>query len=247
MAKQRVINTKFWSDSYITNLDPVEKLLFLYCLTNPYTNITGIYEVPLRNIAFDTGIEKEMVEKILKRFEEDKKIIYKDGWIIVINFIKHQIKNMKVIEGILNELNKIPEKICTLAIDYGYSIHSLSYLNLNLNLNSNLNLNLNSNLYNTCVKNKKIVFDCSNYKLKNINIELLKEKFPAVNVEREIKKMEAWLMANPKNRKSNYERFITNWLSRTQDRAKIPFESEEEKKKRLLEMLNKHKKQGGST
>jgi len=35
----------------------------------------------------------------------------------------------------------------------------------------------------------------------------------------EIKKMEAWLKANPKKRKKNYEPFIVNWLSKTQDRV----------------------------
>ena len=35
----------------------------------------------------------------------------------------------------------------------------------------------------------------------------------------EIKAMEAWLLANPNNTKSNYERFITNWLKRAQDKA----------------------------
>ena len=68
MAKNRYIDTKFWTDTYITNLDPIEKLLFLYALTNPHTNIAGIYEISIKQIAFDTGIDKEMVEKIFQRF-----------------------------------------------------------------------------------------------------------------------------------------------------------------------------------
>jgi hypothetical protein len=67
MAKQRYINTKFWRDSYIEDLDPTEKLLFLYLLTNPDTNICGVYELPLKIIAADTGIDKEMVKKLLNR------------------------------------------------------------------------------------------------------------------------------------------------------------------------------------
>ena len=31
--------------------------------------------------------------------------------------------------------------------------------------------------------------------------------------------MDVWAKANPKNRKSNWRRFIANWLSRTQDKA----------------------------
>ena len=63
-----MINTRFWIDDYISHLDPTEKLMFLYFLTNPLTDICGVYEIPLKNIALDTGIDKEMVEKIIKRF-----------------------------------------------------------------------------------------------------------------------------------------------------------------------------------
>ena len=73
MAKERYINTKFWDDSYIVKLDPIEKLLFIYLLTNPLTNICGIYEVSLRRIAFDTGIEEEVILTLLRRFEEKRK------------------------------------------------------------------------------------------------------------------------------------------------------------------------------
>ena len=51
------------------------------------------------------------------------------------------------------------------------------------------------------------------------------EAFPAVNIEQQLNKAAVWVMANPKNRKSNYARFLSNWLSRVQDRA--PRASEE--------------------
>jgi len=43
--------------------------------------------------------------------------------------------------------------------------------------------------------------------------------YPAVNVPREILAAEAWLAANPANAKKNGARFLTNWLSRAQERA----------------------------
>lgn len=45
------------------------------------------------------------------------------------------------------------------------------------------------------------------------------EAYPAVDLKIELAKAAGWIMANPKNRKSNYARFLTNWLSRSQDRA----------------------------
>lgn len=44
--------------------------------------------------------------------------------------------------------------------------------------------------------------------------------YPACNINVELAKMKEWIMSNPaKGKKSNYRRFITNWLSRTQDKG----------------------------
>lgn len=141
MAKQRYINTRFWDDGYIVTLDPIEKLLFIYFLTNPLTEMSGAYEIPLRRIAFDTGIDADMVLKIIRRFADEDKIIYRDGWILVCNFIKHQAINPKIQTGIEMSVSRCPDWIkdrLTIAYD------SLSHLNSNSNLNSNLNSNSNS-------------------------------------------------------------------------------------------------------
>jgi hypothetical protein len=98
MAKKRYINTVFWDDSYISNLDPSEKLIFIYLITNPCTNISGVYQIPVKRISLDTGLEKDMVIKILERFQNDQKIIYRDGWISIKNFIKHQNHNSPLIK-----------------------------------------------------------------------------------------------------------------------------------------------------
>ena len=58
MSDTRMIKTKFWDDDYISYLDSVEKLLFLYCLTNPLTNIAGIYEITLKRIEVCVSITR---------------------------------------------------------------------------------------------------------------------------------------------------------------------------------------------
>jgi hypothetical protein len=134
MAKSRMINTRFWIDDYISELDPTEKLLFLYFLTNPYTDICGIYEVPLKHIALDTGLDKEMVIKIIERFSKDGKIFYEDGWVAVKNFPKHQLNNPKVAKGIEIGLENAPQGLKDrLSIEYDILPHS----NSNSNSNSN--------------------------------------------------------------------------------------------------------------
>lgn len=50
-------------------------------------------------------------------------------------------------------------------------------------------------------------------------LALWKETYPAVDVPRVVRESFAWAVANPQNRKSNWARFLTNWLKREQDRA----------------------------
>lgn len=51
-------------------------------------------------------------------------------------------------------------------------------------------------------------------------IALWGKSFPGVEVKAEIAKAAAWAIANPKNKKSNWERFLVNWLTRSQDHAR---------------------------
>jgi hypothetical protein len=52
-------------------------------------------------------------------------------------------------------------------------------------------------------------------------IDRLQQQFPALRVENELRRMQAWLESNPKNAKTlqGMPRFIVNWLGRAQDRA----------------------------
>lgn len=54
------------------------------------------------------------------------------------------------------------------------------------------------------------------------DMELWKETYQAVNIGQELKKINAWLDANPTKRKTSkgMKRFINNWLSRAQDNPK---------------------------
>lgn len=127
MSKNTYFHTRYWQDSYICDLDPSEKLIFIYALTSPYLGLTGIYEVPLKYIAVETGIDKDMVAKILKRFQEDKKIIYHEGWLCVIKYPRYQsFKGEPLLKAVKKEISAIPNDILDYFIGYGYPIDTLS-------------------------------------------------------------------------------------------------------------------------
>lgn len=153
MAKQRYINTKFWSDNFIREqLNPLDRYLFLYFLTNEKTNICGVYELPLSTISSETGIEKEMLKHMMPRLEG--KIYWIDGWVYIKNFVKHQsTTSVTVQKGIEIEMSKIPEKIKEKMTEID-GMDRVSGGIIYSNLNSNYNLNSNPNTKSDTVKAK---------------------------------------------------------------------------------------------
>lgn len=136
MAKQRMINTKLWSDGWVRKLNPLDRYLFIYFLTNEHANIAGIYELPIETLCFESGIDRhELENSMLKRLEP--KVIYREGWVILPNFVKHQNQTSpKVQRGIEIGITALPSHIKDIAIEYGYPIDTLSHSNSNPNSNS---------------------------------------------------------------------------------------------------------------
>lgn len=139
MAKNRYINTKLWSDSFVQALETNAKLFFLYILTNEHTNIAGIYEISKHTMSFETGLTTKAITKGIKTLTESKKVFYTKEHIIICNFTKYQEskKSEKIQQGIINILTELPQKIHdsihTLSIPY---LYPTNYINTNTNLNT---------------------------------------------------------------------------------------------------------------
>ena len=223
MAKNRMINTKFWDDNYITTLDFKEKLIFLYLLTNPLTNISGVYEVSLNRIAFDTGIDSLSIQETLSKFSKSDKIYYIDGWIFIRNFSKHQkAKSRKIQIGIKHSLSEIPakvkQKIDSLSIAFDIS-ESESEPKSESKLKPKVEKTPAQEMKDFLSNPEKIV-------------SLLKEKGGDENiVRREIAKfISYWTERNKSGTKERWElqptfdvsRRLGNWFSKIQDFNKKP-------------------------
>lgn len=140
MAKYRVVNTRFWDDPYVAELNPTEKLVFLYLLTNALTTIGGVYELPLKRAAFDVGLPVKELKSVFEKLERDGKVVWQDGWVALVNFVKHQSLNPKVRRGIEIEHEKAPpELVARLNLPaefFSATCDSLSYSNRNSKSNT---------------------------------------------------------------------------------------------------------------
>src|SRR5690606_21775271 len=107
--KLRSLNTKFWEDPWIETLNPKEKLLFLYLLTNTKTNMLGIYELSSKKISFETGLTEDEIINGFKGFERVGKAYYKNNYVILVNFLKNQKMNTNMKTSAVNEVEKLPD------------------------------------------------------------------------------------------------------------------------------------------
>ena len=110
MAKKRYITDIIWSDTWFEELEPNEKLLFIYLLTNQQVSICWIYEISLKKIEFETWINKKDLSLIFNKFEKGNKIFYSAWFIVIVNFIKNQwitSENDNLFKWIKRELEEI--------------------------------------------------------------------------------------------------------------------------------------------
>ena len=110
MAYFRQIHVSTWKDPWFFDLEPDEKLLFIYLFSNENTSISGIYEIPFRVICFETDLDTKFVKLTLEKFEQAKIVYFENGVIWIKNLRKYNAStSIKVIKGIENDLARIPE------------------------------------------------------------------------------------------------------------------------------------------
>jgi hypothetical protein len=130
MATQRYISTSFWSDRWIRSLNPSDRYLYLYLMTNPLTTIAGIYQITIDRIAFDTGYDERTLRPMLESFEAaGKAVFYDNEWMILPSWPKHQQwqTRSKIKTGIDNVLSSLPKNVLKKAYNVHYSYDLIPY------------------------------------------------------------------------------------------------------------------------
>jgi hypothetical protein len=108
MSNLRSVNTYFWRDSFTKKLNASEKCVFLYLLTNDAVTLGGCYEISIDRIAFETKISELTIKNALEKFEKAEKILFKDDWIVLLNYHKHQKLNKNMGVAAAKALNSAP-------------------------------------------------------------------------------------------------------------------------------------------
>lgn len=91
---KRPVNTGFWTDGKVDEFSPEDKYFMLYLLTNPFTRQLGIYEISIKQAAFQMGYSIDAFKVLLDRFENQYKIIRfskETNEIAILNFLCHSV------------------------------------------------------------------------------------------------------------------------------------------------------------
>ena len=105
MGIKRVVDTGFWTDGKVDEFSPEDKYFMLYLLTNPFSTQLGIYEISIKQVAFQMGYSMEAVRVLLDRFENKYGMILfskETNEIAIKNYLRHSIvKGGKPVEDCL--------------------------------------------------------------------------------------------------------------------------------------------------
>lgn len=217
--KTRVIHTKFWTDTYIQGLRPTERLLFIFLLSNEHVNMTGAYEMNFGYMQYCTGIGQADIITTLEKFQQDRKIAYVDGYVVLLNHLKYQDYskgNENQQKAFAREKSLLSDSVRDFIDNGGEStspqlvgnqlptIHKSKYINHNTE-----NIKHKSKIINT----EKTYLE----QLKDENfIRRCQDEFPEVNLKTELRAMVDWIKANGhENKYKDFQAFARNWLRRT--------------------------------
>lgn len=157
----------------------------------------------LRALSEDTGLTIRQVRTCLSKLEKTNEITQKSTHkftlLTIVNFDKFQSND----EEATNERHSSDTQATT----------SKNIKNIRNKENNNITVNSNSKVVFNSKENKLLIPDSF--------LQKLKESFNC-DVVGEIKKAELWLIANPKKRKKNYERFLINWMTRAKPKEAQP-------------------------
>lgn len=213
MAIYRKIHVSFWADPFIMDLTPNQKFFYLYLLTNDKTKQCGIYELPVKQIAFDTGFSEDEVKKLINHFVAVNKIKYSANSreIALKNWNRYNgSESPKVFECLCNEIEHVKDDKL---IEYVYGMNRVYILNRNKNKNKNKNNKNNKDSIGEVILNIPFETFWTLYD-KKVEKETCREKWSKLkDSEREaiIAYLPKYVKATPEKKyRKNPETFLNN-------------------------------------
>lgn len=106
------VATRFWTDEKVIEMDPEAKILYLYCLSSPHSNMAGYYRLPKQYIKADLNLSDEQLNKQFSKLLNKELIKYcnRSSVILIPNYFKYNtIQNVNQAKGAANRTSELPK------------------------------------------------------------------------------------------------------------------------------------------
>lgn len=113
MREYGSVQTQFWSDLALQNLSTHAKLLAVYLLTGPHTNMLGCFRLPIGYVAEDLKWNGEAVYNAFSELDHIKFLIRdpESNWILINNFLDwNPIENPNQGKSIVKLFKRVPHQ-----------------------------------------------------------------------------------------------------------------------------------------
>ena len=112
MANYRNISMDFWQDSKVVDdFTPEDRYMYLYCMTNPHTNLCGCYEISVKQMANETGYNTDSEQHLLRRLGNSHEVLRYDAGtkeLLILNWWRYNwTVSDKLNRPLLNEIRKV--------------------------------------------------------------------------------------------------------------------------------------------
>lgn len=203
---------------------------FVLIMLSNYASDTGESYPSINTLARDTALSQDTVMRAIKALEAERLLVVERRKVDGVNLPNvYRLCIGRRPQGVPSRGDH-PPQAATTTVPAGSDHSPLSASRVPAGSDSNQSLNLSkeevgadhSAATSKAGKPEAISFDAETGRFCgpiSDHFGRWTRAYPALVLDVELARIEAWLVANPANRKSNYLRFITNWLQRSQDRA----------------------------
>jgi hypothetical protein len=105
------VASKFWQDEKVKALSDDAKLLYLYVLTSPHSNMAGYYVLPKPYVAYDLNWLPERLDKAFSELLKQGLVKYckQSDVVLIPNFLKYNpIQNQNQAKGAARRVAELP-------------------------------------------------------------------------------------------------------------------------------------------
>lgn len=207
-------------DPKLSRIDGETFRVFIYLLAlASEQNNEGRINMSIDDVAWRVRIEKELITNAITILQSKGIVTQENGYINISNWKKRQFTSDNVGARVRRYREKMRNVTCNVT---GNVIDTDTDTDTEIYKSAASENPSQPNATKKKPKTQSINFNFETRTWENIepgDIEPWTEAYPACDVSVELNAMREWLLANPNKRKVNYRRFITNWLSRQQQRG----------------------------